>query len=587
MANGEDTSRHPNRSAFEALKRTVQGQSGAPTDGGLRGPLVTKNAKPDPKDSRRADRPFKGRHGPFDPRTSSPTKEDRSALPGAAEKRFGRMMGGLGNFRPAIENQLNEASRLGNQSIRPPRDTEEPSVAIDVNTGQARSTGRNERDSSVGLHANRSDTGSTSYDPVRPERKDPRTQGDNPGYLVRGSSAPNVRDTTETRQWDQTGVPSNKKIIRAEVTKDVPNFGELRRSSWKKAAGRTGTVSGPKESYAGRGGKLLYRGDNNGRTSEGMSEQVPKPGTTFNVKGKSKRQMLVSPQKSTGGYGTFYGQPEAVIQHAEQGITLDAMKQNLMGNDTKAARKAPKLPDTGNTPPANTERTSKPPSYTAKAKNPVPNSPIMNIKEVGGIGGTYDPKTKATKGATADFGPRTTTPVAVYKEGEPGERPPKSEEMVRKIGKPAADARQRPVEKSPIPLSTAKSPSGRMLADERDAEYRKKREAAAKKREAAAPIAPIATKDNTLLKAPAPFTGTVKELPKRTRYASGVEEDPDTKAPKIRGKVPKGKPSGTAGGGVIRPVRSAKAVAKREEKKATAKPTAKIVAKNTGKGKKA
>lgn len=559
MANGEDTSRHPNRSAFEALKRTVKGQHGDASGRGLAAPLPTSNPKVDPKDSRRADRPFKGRHGPFDPRTSSPTKEDRSALPGAAEKRFGRMMGGLGNFRPAIENQINEASRLGNQSIRPPRDTEEPSVAIDVNTGQARSTGRNERDSSVGLHANRPDTGSTSYNPVRPERKDPRTQGDNPGYKVQTDAVRAGGQRSEMR-WDQTGVPSNKKIIRAEVTKDVPTTGELRRSSWKKAVGRTGTVSGPKESYAGRGGKLLYRGDNNGRTSEDSQGLMPKPGTTFNVKGKSKRQMLVSPQKSTGGYGTFYGQPEAVIQHAEQGITLDAMKGNLMGNDTKAARKAPKLPDTGNTPPANTDRTSKPPSYTAKAKNPVPNSPIMNIKEVGGIGGTYDPKTKATKGATADFGPRTTTPVSVYKEGEPGERPPKSEEMVRKIGKPAADARQRPVEKSPIPLSTAKSPSGRMLADEREAAVRKK------------PTDSVSSPaKESIFSGPKPFTGKVTNLPERTPYASGDEGDPDAKAPKIRGKAPK----------IIRPERSTKAVAKRAEKKATAKPAAKTTVKAT------
>jgi hypothetical protein len=358
-------------------------------------------------------------------------------------------------------------------------------------------------------------------------------------------------------RWDQTGVPSNKKIIRAEVTKDVPTTGELRRSSWKKAIGRTGTVSGPKESYAGRVGKLLYRGDNNGRTSEDSQGLMPKPGTTFNVKGKSKRQMLVSPQKSTGGYGTFYGQPEAVIQHAEQGITLDAMKGNLMGNDIKAARKAPKLPDTGNTPPANTERTSKPLSYTERARKPVANSPIMSQKGEGGIGGTFDPKTKATKGAKADFGPRTTDPVSVYKVGEPGERPPKTEAMVRKIGKPAADARhQRPVEKSPIPLSTAKDSTGRMLADGRDEEARRKREAASD-------AIPRAAKES-IFSGPKPFEGKVTPSPKRTPYVSGDEIDPASTAPKIRGKAPK----------VIRPERSPKAVAKRAEKKTPAKKTA-------------
>jgi len=565
MANGEDTSRHANRRSFEALKRTVAGQHGDPTDHGLAGPMVKRNTPVDPSKSRREDRPFVGRHGPFDPRTSSPTKEDRSALPGEQEKRQAKMAAGLGNFEPAIINQLDEASRLGHHKLIIPRENQEiPSVSFDVKTGKESSTGRKAKDSSVGLHANRYDKGVTggaaTYTPVRSERRDPRTQGENKGYKVEPRIVGDRRAASYL-QWDQTGTPSNRRIVQKEVTKDVPVVGELRRSSWKKALGRKGTVRGSKESYAGKGAGLVLPAESG---DSGSKESLyPKPGTTFNVPGKSKRQMLVTPQYSVGGHGVFYGRPEAVIQHTEQGITLDAMKGNLMGNDIKSAPKAAKLPDTGNTPPQTTKRKSDIPSYTASAKSPVANAPVMNTKKGGGIGGqTFDPRSKSTKGAKSEFTPATEESVSTYKIGEPGERPPKTEARVRKIGKPAADARQRPVEKSPIPLSTAKSPSGRMLADEREAAARKK-----PKDSVSSPA------KESIFSGPKPFTGTVKPLDKRTPYVSGIEGDPDTKAPKIRGKAPR----------IIRPERSTKEVAKRAEKKATAKPAAKTTVKPAAK----
>lgn len=218
----------------------------------------------------------------------------------------------------------------------------------------------------------------------------------------------------------------------------------------------------------------------------------------------SPRQYISRPRIVEGKTGNYAGKPEAVLQAVEMMNDTTEGIRGLTQVQTKE-RMAPKLASSGKTP-AETGETAKDKtkSYSDAAKNPVPNSPVATVDPETGFFPATDKKLPGPKKEAVGVSART---------------------RKRKIGKPAADARQQPVAKSPVRSKRFNEELAAKRMAEQDA---------------------ARGEPDSILKGPKPYVAPTGEQPERkpTPPLSGYSADPGDPAgtaPKIRGKAPKGK----------------------------------------------
>ena len=229
----------------------------------------------------------------------------------------------------------------------------------------------------------------------------------------------------------------------------------------------------------------------------------------------SPRQYISRPRIVEGKTGNYAGKPEAVLQAVEMMNDTTEGIRGLM-HAQSPERMAPKLASSGKTP-AETGETAKDKtkSYSDMAKNPVPNSPVATVDPETGFFPATDKKLPGPKKEAVGVSART---------------------RKRKIGKPAADARQQPVAKSPVRSKRFNEE----LAAKREAEQ----DAARGKPERsiyAGPKPYEAPTGKALEQAQNEHKKKKEEQAKRAPYFGFDTDDPDATAPKIRGKAPKGK----------------------------------------------